>query len=816
MGLTPEERREQYNCDITYGTNNEFGFDYLRDNMAVRKEDQVQRGHNYAIVDEVDSVLIDEARTPLIISGPVEQSNQQFEQLKPVVARSIQQQTLLVNQLVAEGSKLLEEGKEDEAGLKLLQARRGAPKNKRLLKLEQETGVKKLIEKSEMDMMRDKKLHDLDEGLFYAIDEKGHTVDITEKGRTALSPKDPDTFLIPDLSTGLKEIDEKPNLSSREKVVEKESLYRHVAEKTDKVHSMQQLLKAYSLYEKDVEYVVQDGKVLIVDEFTGRLMPGRRYSEGLHQAIEAKEGVRVEGETQTFATITLQNYFRMYDKLAGMTGTAETEAHEFYEIYKLDVMVVPTHEPMVRADNDDVIYRTRREKYNAAINDIADCHKRGQPVLVGTVSVDVSETLSRMLKRRNITHSVLNAKHHQREAEIVANAGQFGRVTIATNMAGRGTDIKLGKGVVEAGGLHILGTERHEARRIDLQLRGRSGRQGDAGSSRFYLSLEDELMRLFGSDRITGVMDRLGVQEGEAIEHGLVTKAIANAQKRVEGFNFDIRKRLLDYDDVMNKQREVIYDLRNEILRGENLKDRVLEIFEEVVDNLISNHTDPKEYSENWDWEGLRGGFQRHFLIDFKTDDKESIHEEDLRERLLELVRFTYEKREEEIGSEPLRELERRVMLYTLDSRWRDHLYEIDALKEGIGLRGYAQKDPLVEYKHESYRMFEELLYSINAEIVSLLYRVQVKPPPDAKKVPSSMRAYKPEAVGTKVAAEAAQRVTRAGSPQPSGGRAELPEEGEEPVVQTYKREAPKVGRNDPCPCGSGKKYKKCHGRGET
>ncbi|MCH7760819.1 preprotein translocase subunit SecA [candidate division TA06 bacterium] len=811
MGMEPEEKREQYHCDITYGTNNEFGFDFLRDNMAIREEDQVQRGHYYAIVDEVDSVLVDEARTPLIISGSVEHSTQQFDQLKPIVARGVHQQTLLVNQLVAEGAKLFEEGKEEKAGLQLLQARRGAPKNKRLLKLEQEQGVKKLIERTEMDLIRDKKLHELDEGLFFAIDEKGHTVDITEKGRTAFAPKDPDTFIIPDLSTGLKEIDDNPKLSSREKAVEKENLYRAVAEKTDKVHSIQQLLKAYSLYEKDVEYVLQDGKVLIVDEFTGRLMPGRRYSEGLHQAIEAKEGVRVEGETQTFATITLQNYFRMYEKLAGMTGTAETEAHEFWEIYKLDVVVAPTHKPMVRKEFDDVIYKTRREKYNAVINEIEECHKRGQPVLVGTVTVDVSETLSRMLKRRKIPHSVLNAKQHQKEAEIVAHAGEFGRVTIATNMAGRGTDIKLGKGVVEVGGLHILGTGRHEARRIDRQLRGRSGRQGDPGSSRFYLSLEDDLMRLFGSDRISGVMDRMGVQEGEAIEHRFVTKAIANAQKRVEGFNFDIRKRLLEYDDVMNKQREVIYDLRNETLRGGNLKDRVIEIFEEVINRLIESHTDPKQYPENWDWEGLRGEFQRSFLIDFKIEDRQSIQQEDLRKRLLELVRFSYERREEEIGTEALRELERRVVLFTIDARWRDHLYEIDSLKEGIGLRGYAQKDPLVEYKHESFKTFEQLLDTINNEVTSLLYRIQVKPPPESRRAPAAVRAYKPEAVGARVAAEATQ-VMAGASPR---GRAESAEGGEEPLVQTFRREAPKVGRNDPCPCGSGKKFKKCHGRGE-
>ncbi|MFQ5769283.1 MAG: preprotein translocase subunit SecA, partial [bacterium] len=561
--MNSEQRKKAYSADITYGTNNEFGFDYLRDNMAIRYEDQVQRGHNYAIVDEVDSVLIDEARTPLIISGPVEHSTHKYDEMKPRVEQLARKQTMLVNRIIAEGEKFLEEGNEYEAGIRLLQASRGAPKNKKLIKLMQEVGVKKLIRRVENDYLRDKKMHEIDEELYYAIDEKAHTIDLTDMGRDALSPNDPEMFVLPDLSEKLHEIEMDESLPDEEKNAQKAKLQSDYSEKSERLHNISQLLRAYSLFEKDVEYVVTDGKVLIVDEFTGRLMPGRRYSDGLHQALEAKEGVKIERETQTLATITLQNYFRLYQKLAGMTGTAETEAGEFWEIYKLDVVVIPTNEPVRRLDYEDQIYRTKREKYNSLINEIVVMHEKKRPVLVGTISVDVSETLSRMLKRRGVRHSVLNAKHHQKEAEIVTHAGQPGAVTIATNMAGRGTDIKLGPGVVKhvncalvdprqdeeicpylsefqchdnvPCGLHIIGTERHESRRIDRQLRGRSGRQGDPGSSRFYLSLEDDLMRLFQSDRVAGVMDRLGVQEGEVIQHRMVTKCIERAQKRVEG-----------------------------------------------------------------------------------------------------------------------------------------------------------------------------------------------------------------------------------------------------------------------------------------
>ena len=540
------QRREMYNRDITYGTNNEFGFDYLRDNMSLQKEDLVQRDHAYAVVDEVDSVLIDEARTPLIISGTIDAPvDDTFQKLKPDVQQLVKKQSALVSNLVREAQKYLDEDDEDNAGLKLLQASRGMPKHRQVMKIFQETGMLKLSQDIEGMHIRDKKMHEVDDDLYFSIDEKSHVMDITEKGRNLLSPENPETFIIPDLGEMLNEIDEQNDLNDIEKEQEKEKAHQLHAERSGTIHNFNQLLRAFTMYEKDVDYVVQEGKVMIVDEFTGRVLPGRRYSDGLHQALEAKENVRIERETQTLATITIQNYFRLYDKLAGMTGTAETEAEELGSIYRLDVTVMPTNRPLARDDRDDLVYKTKREKYNAAIEEISECHHRGQPVLVGTITVEVSELLSRMLKRKNIPHNVLNAKQHKSEAEIVARAGQPGAVTIATNMAGRGTDIKLGNGVKELGGLHIIGTERHESRRIDLQLRGRSGRQGDPGSSRFYLSLEDDLMRLFGSDRVASIMDRMGIEEGEVISAGMVTKAIGNAQKKVEVRNFGIRKHLL-------------------------------------------------------------------------------------------------------------------------------------------------------------------------------------------------------------------------------------------------------------------------------
>jgi preprotein translocase subunit SecA len=828
--MNPAQRREAYNADITYGTNNEFGFDYLRDNMAVRLEDQVQRGHYFAIIDEVDSVLVDEARTPLIISGPVEQNIDQYAHMKPRVERLVQTQGQMVSQLVNEAEKELEAGKEYDAGIKFLKAERAAPKNKRFLKALQEAGVKKLIRSVESDFLRDKKMHELDEELYFVIDEKHHTIDLTEKGREFLSPNDPEMFTLPDLGEKIHELNMDESLSVSEKEELKEKLSKDYGDKSDRVHSISQLLRAYSLYEKDVEYVVDNGKVLIVDEFTGRLMPGRRYSDGLHQALEAKENVKVEGETQTLATITLQNYFRMYHKLAGMTGTAETEASEFWEIYKLDVVVIPTNEPVRRLDFEDQIYRTRREKYNAVIDEIAAMNEKKRPVLVGTISVEVSETLSRMLKRKGIPHKVLNAKYHQQEAEIVALAGQPGAVTIATNMAGRGTDIKLGKGVVLAPpdhqcaliqsprdtqplcphlgeykcheeapcGLHIVGTERHEARRIDRQLRGRSGRQGDPGSTRFYLSLEDDLMRLFGSERIAAVMDRLGVEEGEVITHRMVTKSIERAQKRVEGHNFQIRKHLLEYDNVMNQQREVIYDRRSNALKGQSLREDVVEIIKNFAQDKVNLYC-AAPYPDDWDWEGLQNAFQRIFLISMPAElrARKTIEREDLQNELAQHAQTAYEDKERQVSPKLMREIERFAMLRVIDERWRAHLYEMDQMKEGINLRAYGQKDPLLEYKSEGFRMFKEMLGMIDEQVVELIFKAQIaEPPPARRRMPVHMMASHQSSEGLGFMSQR----SGASAPPPPPGKAQ-------PVVVGQK-----VGRNDPCPCGSGKKYKKCHG----
>ncbi len=836
--MDPPQRKIAYNADITYGTNNEFGFDYLRDNMAHRVDDLVQRKHNYAIIDEVDSVLIDEARTPLIISGPVEQSTQKFDEVKARVAQLVRDQTNLANRIIADAEKLLKDGNDYEAGIKLLQATRGAPKNKRLTKILHEQGAKKLAHRVEMDYLRDKKLHELDEELFYAIDEKTHVIDLTEKGREAVSRNDPEMFVLPDLSIEFDLIDKNTELDDAAKLVQKDKLHQHHAEKSERIHNISQLLRAHSLYERDVEYVVtEDGKVMIVDEFTGRLMPGRRYSDGLHQAIEAKEGVKIERESQTLATITLQNFFRLYSKLAGMTGTAETEAHEFWEIYKLDVVVIPTNETIRRIDYNDQIYRTKREKYNAVINEIAAMHKKNRPVLVGTISVEASETLARMLKRSGIKHSVLNAKYHKEEAQIVANAGQPGMVTIATNMAGRGTDIKLGKGVIicDGGcflvddngrpipddinldecksdvpcGLHIIGTERHESRRIDRQLRGRSGRQGDPGASRFYLSLEDDLMRLFGSERIASVMDRIGVQEGEVIQHPMITKSIERAQKRVEMHNFDIRKHLLEYDNVMNQQREVIYKMRSNALRGENLKDQIIDMIEQVADDLASNYAGEDQYIEDWDWTGLNVEIQRIFLLPplFQNinDIPTGFSRENLAETLREKALENYKRRERFIGEREMRRLERLASLQVLDICWREHLYEMDNIKEGIGLRAYGQKDPLIEYKSEGFHAFTEMLARFNEGAIRLIFTAQLRDEtrftPRQRPAPARMSEVHDSADGMGFRAVTSAESTEQDSQPDKPGK-------KVPIVV-----GDKVGRNDPCPCGSGKKYKKCCGK---
>ncbi len=803
-------RRTQYECDITYGTNNEFGFDYLRDNMAVRPEHRVQRGFVYGIVDEVDSVLVDEARTPLIISGPVEHSDQGFDDLKPLVERLTRAQNQQVNQWLTEiEAQLKDPEKQAEASLSLLRVQRAAPKHKRFMKLlADQPGIKKFITRTELEYLRDKRMHEVDEALLYAIDERARNVDLLERGRELLSPQDPDRFVVPDLAAQLSELEgQDEEVATPEKIKRREEIYRDYAGKNEKIHNVQALLKAYSLFDRDVEYVVQDGKVMIVDEFTGRLMPGRRYSDGLHQAIEAKEGVRVEGETQTLATITLQNFFRMYEKLAGMTGTAETEAREFWEIYKLDVSMIPTHRNVMRKDQDDVVFRTKREKYNAVLEEIATNYERGQPVLVGTVSVDVSELLSRMLKRRGIKHNVLNAKYHQQEAEIVSQAGQRAAVTIATNMAGRGTDIKLGAGVADLGGLHIVGTERHESRRIDRQLRGRSGRQGDSGSSRFFLSLEDDLMRLFGSERISGLMQRMGVEEGEVIEHPLVTGAISRAQKRVEAYNFDIRKHLLEYDNVMNQQRTIVYDLRNRTLQSEDVSAIVRESIEQAVLERVDRALGGgAAHRDEWNLKGLADELSFLLLRPVSAAELESPTPVLLEENAVAIGEGAYRAREADFTAPVLRNLERHLYLYTLDEHWRDHLYELDHLKGGIGLRAYGQRDPLIEYKKEAFTLFETLVGEVREEFVKRLFRVQLAP----EAVQQIERRPRPR----QIVAQHAEPEAFLARPRRAGGAeagVAVEERRAEPARMAQVRSGPRVGRNDPCPCGSGKKYKKCH-----
>ena len=739
--MTPEQRRENYSCDITYGTNNEFGFDYLRDNMALQKEDLVQRDHAYAIVDEVDSVLIDEARTPLIISGAVDAPvDTSFKDLCPLIQNLVRQQNTLVGNIVSEGEDLMHDGKDRDAGYKLLQALRGMPKHPKVMKTFQEAGTKKLAYQVESEFMRDKKLHEVDDDLFFSIDEKSHVIDITEKGRNTLAPDNPDVFVIPDLGELLHDIDQNDGLTKLEKDQEKEKAHQTHADRSGRIHNMTQLLRAYTLYEKDVEYVVQDGRVQIVDEFTGRILSGRRYSDGLHQALEAKENVTVERETQTLATITIQNYFRMYDKLAGMTGTAETEAEEFGSIYNLNVLVIPTHRPVVRDDRNDLIYKTTREKYNGVVEEITQCHHSGQPSLVGTISVDASELLSRMLKRKGIPHSVLNAKQHQSEAEIVAKAGQRGAVTIATNMAGRGTDIKLGEGMKELGGLHIIGTERHESRRIDLQLRGRSGRQGDPGSSVFYLSLEDDLMRLFNSERIASVMDKLGAEDGEVITARMVTRAIENAQKKVEQRNFGIRKHLLEYDDVMNQQRKVVYDIRKQALNDSDITEAIEDMVDDYVDDELTRMEDTSP--QNWDWDNLKQNLSSHMLVDANLDSvqetkgSDEISLEDVRDYILSQAKEVYQTRESLLPEDIMRGFEKFVVLRTIDEKWKDHLYGMDQLREGINLRAYGQKNPLLEYKSEGFQMFQQMMADTSEETIQRLYRTQIQGMESAPEMP--------------------------------------------------------------------------------
>jgi preprotein translocase subunit SecA len=847
--MGPEERKSVYESDITYGTNNEFGFDYLRDNMKLNSEYQVQRIHQYAIVDEVDSVLVDEARTPLIISGPVQGSSrdENFSFLRTKIEGLVRKQKRLINDLMSEAEKAAasegEDGEGDyDLGVKLLLAQRGDPKNKKFTKLRKQAGFERMMLSTEAGFMRDKNLHELDEELFFVVDEKGNTVDLTEKGRNNLSKEDRELFVLPDLSIEVERIDSDDSIDPAEKIRKKDAAYRRYAEKSEVIHNFSQLMKAYSLFEKDVDYVVQDGKVMIVDEFTGRLMAGRRFSDGLHQALEAKEKVRIEGETQTFATITLQNYFRMYDKLAGMTGTAETEEEEFHKIYGLVVNVIPTNRPVRRIDYDDIIFRTKREKYAAIIKETKRLHEAGLPVLVGTVTVEVSETLSRMLKRDGIPHNVLNAKQHQSEAEIVRAAGKVGAVTIATNMAGRGTDIKLDKGIVQCErccilcetpdgcaecpntekktdcaedvpcGLQIIGTERHESRRIDRQLRGRSGRQGDPGASRFFISLEDDLMRLFGSERISAVMDRLGAEEGEIITHPFITKAIEKSQKKVELYNFGIRKRLLEYDDVMNKQREVIYGRRNSILDTDDLDGMVHGLIDNVIDQVTDGYMPLETLPEEWDIEGAAGELETIFLIKFDLSglsEKDRKEEEKIIAHLQVEARKAFELRKSMIPDEIMLQLEKMIMLQSIDEKWMDHLRELDNLREGIHFRSYAQKDPLVEYKQEAFTMFSDMVDDIDRTVLWGLFHARVDSPEKTERRQPRREVAMHKTVETYAAAQSPQQAPA--QPQPPGGG--IGPAGPRPAVQPQQREEPKVGRNDPCPCGSGKKYKKCCGR---
>ncbi|HET7276324.1 MAG TPA: preprotein translocase subunit SecA [Longimicrobiaceae bacterium] len=834
------ERRGAYNADITYGTNNEYGFDYLRDNMVHSLEQRVQRRHNYAIIDEVDSVLIDEARTPLIISGPVAQeTNTAYARYNTLVADLFRRQTRIVNELLGDAERALKEDDVYKAGEKLLLAKRGMPKNKRLQKLfADDPGLQKQVLKVEADYMRDKQLHVFEEALLFAMDEKGHNVHLTDQGLDVLAPDDRDAFIVPDISEAVHRVEEDPDLSVDEKREKREQIEREYAEKSEKIHIIHQSLKAYALFNKDEQYVVQDGQIMIVDEFTGRMMAGRRWSDGLHQAVEAKEGVTVKGETQTLATVTIQNYFRMYDKIAGMTGTAETEEAEFHQIYGLEVMVIPTNRPIIREDRHDLIYKTKREKYNAMIDEIERLNKMNLPVLVGTVSVDTSETLSRMLKRRGIQHEVLNAKYHGREAQIVKDAGQPGAVTIATNMAGRGTDIKLGPGVTEyregevddeeyeeIGGLHIVGSERHESRRIDRQLRGRAGRQGDPGASQFFLSLEDDLMRLFGSDRIANVMDKMGAEEGEVITHALITRSIGNAQKRVEMQNFESRKRLLDYDDVMNQQREVIYDLRSFALEGgEDLKGEAWDMIEKTLDRLIEEQAPEGTHPEMWDLAELRRRLQIDFFLNAdklpETEDAESPFDTraDLEEYLVELARGKFKAQLARFGPH-VDSLLRFIVLSTIDERWKDHLYDLDHLKASIGFRGWGQKDPLIEYKGEAYEMFVDLMTDLQSSAARLLFRAR---PADEMPAP---RQVDLTATGPARRPEPEEKPRPQTPPDlgvginPRAAIGPSPEKlvtnrGDSSKPQPAVAVADEVGRNDPCPCGSGKKYKKCHGAG--
>ncbi len=841
------QRREAYAADITFGTNNEYGFDYLRDNMASSPDQCVQRELNFAIIDEVDNILVDEARTPLIISGQVTRSNKEYDELKPRVAKLVSVQSQFVQKVVAEAEELLQqEGKEYECGLKMLIVKRGSPKNKRLTKLLKEPGVAKYMKTVETDFLRDRKLHEIDEELFYTIDESGHSAELTEKGRTLISGSNPDFFIVPDLAETVGKIENDPAIDNDEKALRKDQAHREYAERSERIHSISQLLRAYSLFERDVDYVVQDGQILIVDEFTGRILQGRRYSEGLHQALEAKEGVKVAGENQTLATITFQNFFKMYSKVAGMTGTAVTEAGEFHEIYKLDVVTIPTNRPQVRRDFHDEIYKTQREKYNAVVKEIKEMVDLGRPVLVGTTSIEKSELLSKLLQRAGVEHEVLNAKQHAKEAAIVAQAGRLKSVTIATNMAGRGTDIVLGgnfdimanqellkegidpeelsldekrkkfakmyaetkeehQTVVNLGGLHIIGTERHESRRIDNQLRGRSGRQGDPGSTKFFLSLDDDLMRIFGSERIAAIMDRLGAEEGEVISHPLVSKAIGNAQKRVEGRNFEIRKHLKEYDDVMNLQRMEIYGLRQRILRGEDLMDEILDQIAGSLEDIVLRHTGSGS-PDSWNMQALYSEIQSTFGVTYRVSEGElgTKTQDSLFDDLWKLVKEKFQEKERRFGTAVMRQFERGVFLMVIDNLWKDHLYEMDHLKGGVQYRAFGQKNPLYEYQREGLKLFGELRNAIAKEVSNYIFRLERVQQESPRQIDGPRTVHSDFDVFSASGTPARSPAVRTAQPQLITNRA--PSAG--PAV----RAAVQVGRNDQCPCGSGKKFKKCCG----
>ncbi|PUZ29027.1 preprotein translocase subunit SecA [Chitinophaga parva] len=857
------ERRNAYLADITYGTNNEFGFDYLRDNMVHNPDEMVQRKHHFAMVDEVDSVLIDDARTPLIISGPIPKGDEQeFHELKPRIQRLVDAQKRVTQQFLVEAKKLISEGKDDPktGGLALMRAWRGLPKNSALIKYLSEPGIKVLLQKAENYYIADqqREMPKVDAELYFHIDEKNNSVDLTEKGLALItqSGEDANFFIMPDVGFEIAEI-EKLDISAEEKLQRKDTLLQDFAQKSDRIHSIQQLLKAYTLFEKDVEYVVMDGKVKIVDEQTGRILDGRRYSDGLHQAIEAKENVKVEAATQTFATITLQNFFRMYHKLGGMTGTATTEAGEFWEIYKLDVVTIPTNLPVSRIDAEDLVYKTKRDKYRAVIEEIKQLQAKGRPVLVGTTSVEVSELLSRMLQLEKIPHNVLNAKQHAREAQIVSEAGLAGAVTIATNMAGRGTDIKLGPGVKEAGGLAIIGTERHESRRVDRQLRGRAGRQGDPGTSQFFVSLEDDLMRMFGSDRIAGMMDRMGYKEGEVIQHSMISKSIERAQKKVEENNFGIRKRLLEYDDVMNKQRTVIYAKRNHALFGERLAIDIDNAFYSVAENLVVMHKDTGDFD----------AFKRDVIINFSLDTtitQEELSRTDapsLATRLYNEATEQYERKSNNMveymwptleavahdkghratniaieftdgrkgmgvvaniarvvetkGQEVRAALERSITLALIDESWKEHLRAMDDLKQSVQSAVYEQRDPLLVYKLEAFELFKQMNVETNGQIVSFLTRCELhhrrhQQEEEAVMQAEAVKEARPEKrTDMSKMRTSHEELNAAGTASVAAPAYHNPEpERTEPV-----KAGPRIGRNDPCPCGSGKKYKQCHGK---